>query len=230
MRRFAPDLATILVLALAAGGLWAFLELGDAVGEGDWTGFDSAVMLALRAQDDLSDPVGPHWVEIAMRDVTGLGGVALLTLVVIGGAIWLWLRRDAGTALYLVAATGLGMLLSPLFKTLYDRPRPDLVPHGTLVSSASFPSGHTLMATVVWLTLGLLVARRVERRRERGFVLTIAVCIALAVGISRVYLGVHWPTDVLAGWALGAVWALLWAQGARLLARRGRLRGAEGGD
>jgi undecaprenyl-diphosphatase len=108
-----------------------------------------------------------------------------------------------------VAIAG-GMLLSPVLKLGFDRPRPDLVPHEVLVYSASFPSGHALQAAVVYLTLGALLARVQPHRRLKGYVLMVSVVLMLLVGSTRVYLGVHWPTDVLAGWAAGAAWAILW--------------------
>ena len=221
------DVSAVLGLALVAGGLWAFVALASEVTEGDTHAFDEAVLLALRVPNDLADPVGPHWLEVMMRDATGLGGVGILTFVVFASAGWLWLRQDGRTALFLVAATGLGMLLSPLFKSLFERPRPDLVPHGTLVSSASFPSGHSLMAAVTWLTLAVIVARGVEERRLKLYVIALAVLVTLSVGVSRVYLGVHWPTDVLAGWCLGGAWAAGAAQLASWLAGRGQIAEAK---
>ena len=105
-------------------------------------------------------------------------------------------------------AIGRDVLVSMLLKLGFNRPRPDLVAHGTLVSSASFPSGHSMMSAVVYLTLGSLVARVVQGARLRIYIVAVAVLLTLLVGASRVYLGVHWPTDVLAGWLAGAVWAI----------------------
>ncbi len=112
-----------------------------------------------------------------------------------------------------------GTIVSQLLKIGFARPRPDLVPYGTEVFTASFPSGHAMMSAVVYLTLGALLARTESRRRVKSYVMAIAAVLTLLVGLSRIYLGVHWPSDVVAGWALGAGWAafawlvMLWLQG-----------------
>ncbi|GGL51905.1 phosphatase PAP2 family protein [Wenxinia marina] len=221
------DTGFLFTLALIAGAIWAFVTLASEMAEGDTHAFDEAILTAMRVPGDLSDPIGPGWLEVMMRDATALGGVGVLTFVVCAAAGWMWLRQDGRSAIYLVAATGLGMLLSPLFKTLFDRPRPDLVPHDTMVSTASFPSGHSLMAAVTWLTLAAIVARGVEERALKAYVIALAIVITLAVGVSRVYLGVHWPTDVLAGWCLGGAWATGAATLASWLAGRGRIEHAK---
>ncbi len=151
------------------------------------------------------------------RDLTALGGFTVLTIItlaVTGFLMFLGSRRIAGIAL--TAVTG-GMLLTHFLKEGFNRARPDLVPHRVLVTNASFSSGHTMMAAVVYLTLGVLLARTLPHRRLRVFVITVSAVIAILVGVSRVYLGVHWPTDVLAGWTLGSTWALFcWLLAIRL--------------
>jgi undecaprenyl-diphosphatase len=122
--------------------------------------------------------------------------------------------------LVLIAVAG-GQVVTTLAKHGFDRPRPDLVPHGMQVYTASFPSGHSMMAAVTYLTMAVLVARVQPTRALKAYVLALAVLVTVAVGISRVYLGVHWPTDVLAGWSAGAAWALGCWLVARWLARRG---------
>ena len=118
-------------------------------------------------------------------------------------------------------ATGLcgGIVVSSIAKGFFDRPRPDLVPHGSIVSTASFPSGHSMMAAVAYLTLGVLIARVLADRRLKIYVLCLAMMVTVLVGVSRVYLGVHWPTDVLAGWLAGSGWAVACLLGARLVSR-----------
>jgi undecaprenyl-diphosphatase len=135
------------------------------------------------------------------------------------------LDRKAHAALFVVAAVGGGMLLSTLLKMGFDRPRPDLVPHGALVYTASFPSGHATLSAVVYLTLGALLARVQPRFVLKFYLLGLAIVLTVTVGVSRVYLGVHWPTDVLAGWALGAAWALFCWAAALWLQRRGQVEG-----
>lgn len=221
------EIGLALVLSLAAAALWAFVALAEEVREGATRGFDTAVLMALRAPGDPADPLGPVWVEELARDATALGGTGVLTFSILAAAGFLWLLPRRATAFYLLAATVSGVALSNTAKALFDRPRPDLVPHGTAVYTASFPSGHALMAAVTWLTLAVLLATTFRRRRLKVYVVGLAVLVTIAVGASRVYLGVHWPTDVLAGWAAGGAWALACAALARVLSRRGALETAE---
>ena len=202
------DLGVLLVFFLGAIGLWAFFGLLDEVSEGDTARFDKWVLLAFRSPTDLSIPIGPPALQELMRDATALGGVTILTLLTLVVAGFLLLQKDRATAAFLTASVGSGILASTAFKELVARPRPDLVPHGSIVSSASFPSGHSMMATLVYLLLAITIARLQKQMRVKIYVLIVAVMLSLGVGISRVYLGVHWPTDVLAGWSLGAAWAL----------------------
>ena len=210
------------VLMLVAS-IWAFFELADEVQDGDTHRFDEAVLLSMRNPADLTDPIGPGWIEEIGRDVTALGGIAVLVMIVLAVSGYLLLRRKNRAALWLMLATGTGIMLSNLLKMGFDRPRPDLVPHGSIVYTASFPSGHSLMAAVVYLTIGALLARVERRRRLKVYVLTLAILLTLLVGVSRVYLGVHWPTDVLAGWTIGAAWALMFWLITWYLQRSGRV-------
>lgn len=202
----------LLLVLVVAGGVWTFVEIADEVHEGEVERFDAAVMRAMRSGDDYGDPLGPAWVEDAARDITALGSFAVLGLVTAVTAGGLWLqghrRTAAVTAVAILGALGLNLAL----KAGFGRARPELVPHAVAVDSASFPSAHAMLSAVVYLTLGALVAQVQVRRRVKGFVIACAVLLALLVGVSRVYLGVHYPTDVLAGWAVGAAWACLgWA-------------------
>jgi undecaprenyl-diphosphatase len=219
----AREFALLASLALAAAALWGFVELADEVLEGETHAFDERILLALRSATDPSDPLGPGWLEELMRDVTGLGSTGVLTFVTLAVAGFLALNRKTHAALFVVAAVGGGMLLSTLLKMGFDRPRPDLVPHGALVYTASFPSGHATISAVVYLTLGALLARVQPRFVLKLYLLGLAILLTVMVGVSRVYLGVHWPTDVLAGWAVGAAWALLCWATALWLQRRGRV-------
>jgi undecaprenyl-diphosphatase len=201
------ELPTLVLIALMAGGLWAFVELSDAVLEGSTERFDRTVLLMMRTPGDTADPLGPGWLEEFGRDLTALGGVGVLTLITLIVCGFLKLQGKSRAALLLLAAVGSGVLFSTLLKLGFDRPRPDLVPHGSIVYTASFPSGHSMMAAVAYLTLGGLLARVQPHRRLKSFLLFTAVLVTVLVGVSRIYLGVHWPTDVLAGWTAGAVWA-----------------------
>jgi undecaprenyl-diphosphatase len=144
-----------------------------------------------------------------MRDFAALGSTGVLTVMVLAVAGFLAMTRKTHAALFVPLSVIGGVLISQTMKWAYARPRPDLVPHGTEVYSASFPSGHSMMSAIVYLTLGALVVRTQSDRNVKAYILAVAVILTVLVGASRVYLGVHWPTDVLAGWVLGGLWAFL---------------------
>ena len=200
---------TLVAVIAAAVALYAFAKLADAVGEGGTRAFDERLLLALRTPGNLADPIGPKWVEEMMRDFTALGSTGVLILVVLAVGGFLAMTRKGHAALTVLVAVSSGVLLSQTMKWAYARPRPELVPHGAEVYTASFPSGHSMMSAVVYLTLGALLARTQSSQGAKVYILSVAVILTVLVGTSRVYLGVHWPTDVLAGWALGGVWALI---------------------
>lgn len=210
-------LAALLVAALA---LWLLIAVADEVREGSTLSIDRRLLLALRGADGA--PAGPPWLQEMMRDVTGLGGTGVLTLVTLGVAGFLWLEGRPEAALLLLFATIGGVLIGHGLKLGFARPRPGLVPHGSIVSSPSFPSGHSTMTAIVYLTCGILVASTRSRRRVGAYVIGLAAAVAVLVGISRVYLGVHWPSDVLAGLSLGAAWALACWVGLRAIQAKPR--------
>ena len=210
-------------IGLVGASLWLFISIAGEVMEGETAAWDRRLLLALRSAADPALPWGPAWVQEMARDFTALGGVAVLTLMtaaVIGYLLFAG-KRHAAIAI-LVAVAG-GLILSSLLKLGFDRPRPELVPHGSLVYTTSFPSGHSMMAAVTYLTLGALLARVEGSIRIRIYLLSVAVLLTVLVGVSRVYLGVHWPTDVAAGWAVGAAWALLCSLVMSRLQRRGEV-------
>lgn len=202
------DLLLLLALAVLLAGGWAFAWVADWVADGDARAVDRSILLAFRAASDLTDPIGGVGIEEAMRDLTALGGVFLTTLVSVLAVGYFLLDARPRAALLLGAIIALGVGVVFAIKFGVDRPRPDLVPHAMHALSPSFPSGHAATAAVVYLSVGALLARALPRLRLRVFALSVAVLITLGVGVSRIYLGVHWPTDVLAGWTIGAVWAL----------------------
>ncbi|MBI4952339.1 MAG: phosphatase PAP2 family protein [Myxococcales bacterium] len=217
------ELGTLLSVCVLAGGLLVFVVVAGEVSDGSTRSLDQTLLLAFRNPDDPSDPIGPRWVEEIARDLTALGGVALLTLLSVAVVAHLVLQKKARAGGF-VAVSVLGALaLSTVLKSSFDRPRPDLVPHLSHVASASFPSGHSMLSAAVYLTLGALLARFQDNLVQRAHVLAWAVLLTLLVGTSRVYVGVHWPTDVLAGWAAGAAWASLCWLAARALQRKGRV-------
>jgi undecaprenyl-diphosphatase len=217
------ELGPLLTLAAFGFFAWAFMELADTVREGEIHALDSRLLLALRDPANLANPIGPSWLEEAARDITGLGGYAVLSIITWATWAYLMIVGKRGTALLVLVAVIGGTLLSSGLKLGFERPRPDLVPHATRVYTASFPSGHAMMSAVTYLTLGALLARVETRRRARAFIVGLAVAMTLLVGMSRVYLGVHWPSDVLAGWSVGAAWASLCWFVALQLQRRGQV-------
>ncbi len=177
--------------------------------EGETRTFDEVILLALRTPGDISQPIGPPWLQEMVRDFTALGSTGVLTIITLGVVGWLMFSGKRKTAGLVLVAVLCGVVLSSLLKSGFARPRPDLVPHSVAVFTSSFPSGHAMMSAVVYLTLGSLVARTKHSVTLKVYVLSLALFLTLLVGLSRIYLGVHWPSDVLAGWAAGACWALI---------------------
>jgi membrane-associated phospholipid phosphatase len=188
-------------LRLRRGDRWALLlASGILVGllevlAGDTHAADEAILLALRAPGDPADPLGPGWVEELGRDFTALGGVGILVSMSLAVVGYLLIQRKRHAALLVVVAVAGGLLISTLLKQGFDRPRPDLVPHGSIVYTASFPSGHSMLSAAVYLTLGALLARVHAGLALKAYFLLVAAGLTFLVGVSRVYLGVHWPTD-----------------------------------
>ncbi|HYO24813.1 MAG TPA: phosphatase PAP2 family protein, partial [Lacipirellulaceae bacterium] len=200
--------SALVLAAISAGLAIGFLALSRAVVGGRTSALDQAVLMAMRESGDHSDPVGPRWFEEACRDVTALGGGTVLALLGGTATLFFWLAGLRRAGVYVaIAVVGAG-LISFSLKRSFDRPRPELVPHGQRVYTSSFPSGHSMLSATVYLTLGMVASRFVPRRRLKVLFLVVATLVTAAVGASRVYLGVHWPTDVLAGWCVGAAWAL----------------------
>ncbi len=200
----------IVAAALVALALAALLWLGHELVEGDGASIDRALMLAMRVPGHPAQPIGPAWLPSAMRDLTALGSSTVLTLVVVATAAFLLLRGRIRTALLVTGATSLGAIMVTLVKALIGRTRPDLVERLMVETSRSFPSGHAANSAIVYLTLATLLFPVVRERRLRTYLLGLALALTFLIGASRVYLGVHWPSDVAAGWAFGAGWALLW--------------------
>ncbi|HVV33995.1 MAG TPA: phosphatase PAP2 family protein [Vitreimonas sp.] len=213
-------LIALLIVALA---LWGFLRIAEEMGEGDTRGFDAWLLLAMRTGDH-HQPVGPMWLPLAATDITALGGFTVLTLITVLATGYLLISRKFADAWVLLGAVLGATALSEGLKLGYARPRPDLVAHAVETMGASFPSGHATLSAAAYLTIGALLARGQEKRRVKTYIHVTAVLIALLIGVSRVYLGVHWPTDVLAGWCLGAAWSIACVTLAGWLQRRGRAK------
>lgn len=228
--KWRPELLLLVVISLIGAGLWAFAELADEVMEGDAHLFDRIVLLALRSPGDLNDPVGPAWFEEVVRDFTAFGGVGVLTFILLAASGFLWLQGKHRTILLMMTVIPGGGILSFFLKLGFNRPRPELVPPEAYASFSSFPSGHSLLAAATYLTIGVLLARIQPNRAVKIYLMFVAILLTLIVGLSRIYLGVHWPTDVLAGWAMGGVWALMCWLVARWLERRGSMDREEDGE
>jgi undecaprenyl-diphosphatase len=209
---------------VVVGALVIFVNIVDEMLEGETQDFDEWLLRRLRRPADPDVPIGPRWLIETAQDISALGGPTVLSIVLIAAMAHLALQRNFG-AVWLVALTaGTGGVLSTMMKELLARGRPDVVPHLETVASPSFPSGHSMLAAVVYLTLGSLLARFTAPRRLRVYFLSLALLITFLVGSSRVYLGVHYPTDVLGGWSAGLAWALLCWLVARYLQERGRVK------
>ncbi|MET0500601.1 MAG: phosphatase PAP2 family protein [Candidatus Binatia bacterium] len=219
------EIGTLISVLVIAGGLLLFAKLVDHVRAFETHAFDQAVLLAFRTPGDLADPIGPAWLELLVRDITSLGGITLVTLITVAVIGFLLIDGKRAAALLVLASVGGGSVLSSLLKIGIDRPRPDLVAHLVEVSTASFPSGHAMLSAVIYLTLGALLSRVEARRRVKIYFLTVAVILTFLVGLSRIYLGVHWPTDVLAGWCAGSAWAAFCWRVALALQRGGEVEG-----
>jgi undecaprenyl-diphosphatase len=190
--------------------LWGFLALASEVMEGDTTSLDTTILKALRKADDPSRPIGPGWLQGVMLDVTALGGPTVLWLVVLSVVGFLLLQERYRTAVVVMATAASGDVLNVVLKNLFLRPRPEIVPHLREVSgTTSFPSGHAMESAIIYLTLGAILMQLAERRLTKIYCIGMAVFLTLLVGVSRVYLGVHYPTDVVAGWMFGFFWASL---------------------
>jgi undecaprenyl-diphosphatase len=223
--RASPGLAALLVLA--AGAVYAFIQVVDEVMEGESRAFDEAVLLALRSPGDSAEPIGPWWVQTMFVDITSLGGTTVVTLITLAVLGYLIMDGKRAVALLVLISVAGGAGLSSLLKLGFERPRPDLVAHLVDERTLSFPSGHAMVSAVTYLTLGALLAQVQGSVRLKTYIIAIAVILTLLIGVSRVYLGVHWPTDVLAGWCAGTAWAIgCWVIAAWLQAE-GKIEGKD---
>jgi len=212
-------------LAIGLGAcalLLLFLFLAGEVIEGDTLAFDTKILRALRNPADPSKPIGPAWTESALIDLTSLGGSVVLGLFVAAVAGFLLLQGRHRTALAVMITSASGELVGAILKHAFNRPRPTIVPQLRQVFSTSFPSGHAMESAIVYLTLGAMLMRVADSRVTKAYCLAIAMLLTVIVGVSRVWLGVHYPTDVIGGWMIGLVWAsICWLATERVEARAG---------
>ncbi len=206
-----------LLVGLATALLaWAFIQISIEMVEGDVRGFDMAILRAARSMR-----ITYPWLAEVMRDLSGLGSTSVLTLVTVVAFGYLAVAGARLKALLVVSAVILGTAAVNLLKAQFGRPRP-LAEFAELVAPGmSFPSGHASISAIVFLTVAAMLALTRTRAVEQTYILVMAIVMTLLVGLSRVVLGVHWATDVAAGWAFGAAWALAWQLLARVLLRSG---------
>ena len=203
------QIAVLLALLAIVLGSWAFIALADEVVEQESHAIDVRILQALREPEDPATIRGPPWIEEAARDLTALGGVPVLAMFTLAAALYLFLRGLRLYALLVTAAVSGGALLFSLFKAMFGRPRPTIVPMLVQESAPSFPSGHATLSAVVYLSVAVLLARFESSAMLRAYLLAVGLFVTVVVGLTRVLLGVHYPTDVLAGWSLGLAWAAL---------------------
>ncbi len=202
LRSWAPTLFVAILL-------FGFAFIAQEVTEGEPIAFDRWLMVAFRHASDLSRPIGPPWLLDVVRDITALGSTAVLALLVTIVTTFLFTTGKRHAGLFVLTTVLSGALLNALLKLAFARARPDIVAPLTQVSTLSFPSGHAASSAVCYLTLGLMLAQTQASRSVRIHLIMTAAILALLVGVSRIYLGVHYPSDVLAGWCFGTAWALI---------------------
>ena len=203
--------------------IWAFAALTGEVREGETDHIDRTLLLLFRVPGDLSTPIGPRWVQEAARDVTALGGFTVLTLITVVAIIILLMHGRRVQAAIFGGTVVIAQVAAEMLKHWIGRPRPELILQHDLVYSSSFPSGHAMMSPVIYLTLAAFLAAGESRRAVKTLLVVLAAVLVTGVGVSRVYLGVHWPSDVLAGWALGSAIAFAATMALLIVAARGRL-------
>jgi undecaprenyl-diphosphatase len=213
-----------LILTAILGALlfaWLFAELADEVLEGERQHLDEQILLSLRQSGDPSKPIGPPWLQTAALDLTALGGTTVVALVNVVALGYLGLRAKWNSFWLMAVSICGGALGNLLMKDLFGRARPSIVPHLAEVSSMSFPSGHSMLAAITYLTIGGMLARAADGVPQKVYILVLSLTITLVIGLTRIYLGVHYPSDVLAGWCAGIAWAIVCLLAAKLLERLG---------
>ena len=188
--------------------LFAFGVIAQNVFAGTSFALDQSIVLALRDPANPSAPIGPAWLQEAARDLTSLGSIIVLAIITLTFSGYLFLARKYAAAWLMIVAVCGGIALNDLLKAAFTRPRPDLVYQAARVFTSSFPSGHAELSATTYLTIAALLAQIQCSFKIGLYFIVLAVLLTILIGISRIYLGVHYPTDVLGGWCIGAAWAL----------------------
>lgn len=209
IRKYYPsELSFLFILFGMVFFLFLFIQIADEVVEGETRSIDNALLMLMRDGSDPANPLGPERLQFIVRDITALGSFTVLTIITLLVVVFLYLKREIRSIVYVLSATIGGVVLVQVLKFIFSRQRPEIVAHLTSEISMSFPSGHSAMSTVVYLSLAVMITRIEKSHKSRIFIVSAALTIIFLVGISRIYLGVHYPTDVLAGWSIGLFWAL----------------------
>ena len=219
--RLLTETNMLAALLLAVAFVYGFMELADEVLENETQGLDERILMFFRRSGDLHETIGPWWLKAAALDITALGGTAVLVVVILITLGFLWIAKKKRIMLLFAAATFGGQVFNSVLKQLFMRPRPTVVPHLTEVQSSSFPSGHSMMSAIVYLTLGVLLSRLVTAPLTRFYIIAVSILLTAMVGFTRVFLGVHYPTDVVGGWTVGLAWAVICLLVARILQHKG---------
>ncbi|MBA3393563.1 MAG: phosphatase PAP2 family protein [Deltaproteobacteria bacterium] len=194
--------ANVVAVAVLIALIAAFAGLASNVLEAETDTIDHAILMALRSADG-TNPIGPAWLERGIVNLSALGSTSVTVLIIVLASVFLLLDRRPRQAMLVIATTASAGFILLLLKTSIGRERPSIVKHIDIAGGLSFPSGHTLLAAVLYPTLGMLIASNLRGRHLKIFVFAVAALLALVVGLTRVYIGVHYPTDVLGGWCLG---------------------------
>jgi undecaprenyl-diphosphatase len=218
-KRFAYriDVAVLIATATLLVAAYVFLQTVDEVIEGEADAVDRAIVNFVKSIE------APKWFDEVMRDCTAFGGFFVLSLVTIAVGLYFKVKRLNHALILLLTSVAGAVVLGSLLKHIFRRDRPDIIEHGSYVMTYSFPSGHAMLSASVWLTLAVMLSRLERSPYLKAYFILLGLFITFVVGISRVWLGVHWPSDVLAGWALGTVWAVACWFLARYLQRRGKV-------
>lgn len=211
------EVGLLFVLGAISASLWITVEVADWVVEGEDHGIDERIMLALRQPNDPAVPIGPGWVKHASLDITALGSAPVLAVIVVMICGFLLLERKFAAAALILFASLSGTVLNQFLKHFFGRERPDVVPHLAEFGNSSFPSGHSMLASIIYLTLAAMLTQTVKTVPTKMYLIGTAFALAFLVGLTRVILGVHFPSDVLVGWTAGTAWALICWMGARWL-------------
>lgn len=218
------EIGTVAGLLVGSLGLALFAAVANGIGEGDEQSFDWAILSWTRPYADQPDrPIGPWWLHEAAIDITSLGGISVLLIFALMAVGFLLIRGKKLSALLMLVGLAGGVLLSEGLKTLYGRARPPEDYQVVDTLNASFPSGHALLATVFYLSVGVMLTRAFPRNRMKAYALGWSVVLVLLIGLTRIYLGAHWASDVAAGWGIGAFWAMLLWLFAYAMERRQRV-------